>query len=360
MTSIPATGAVARRRWEHVRRGDVLRLAVPVAALAAVLALVVIGLLGESYATLPVRMSVLSTDDPLQIGAATNIRLQVTNKATHDIHPRFSVSWLPYPFYWDIDSGPATLAAGQTATYEIRAPEAVAAPHDGMKFQVKVNDATSITYAESSPIVRGNTPKEIVNPGLQMWTDHDPVTGLLQPAGWKIYTSRGDGDVTDVGPVADGNAQVTRFHLIQDGKPDPGDYAAAGLTQDVPFPKAPFTIRVNSDVPYRAITDGWLVTAFGLEFSRGDHERIWVLFQHTGIGNREYDLPNGHHIKVYDVPLGQWTDVSVDLQAMYKQLNWRAPDIITMKTFIAASSLQPTEIEGEIAGFTPSAAPGGQ
>lgn len=355
MTSVPVTVSLMRRARMRLLGEDArrrLRLwAVPAAVVVVAVVLVVLGVVGQSAATLPVDVQVVSTGDPLKLGATTQATVRLTNHGDHVVHPRFSVSWLPYPYYWKVNSGPAELAPDETATYEIEAPQSVAAPHDGERFQIKVNDATSITYAISAPITNGHGVLPIVNPALRMWTQQDPSSGLFSPAGWKIYRNTpGDNKATITPATVDG-LDAAYFHVVQSGKPDQDEWTHTGLQQDIPFPTEPLDIRVKSRVPYEAITDGWLVTAFGIEVSYGKRESIWLLFEPTGSGDKEYDLPNGQHIKVYDVPFDQWTTRTVDLGALYRQLNWAPRSRVSLKLFMGISSYTQANIDGYIEGI---------
>ncbi|HYM15484.1 MAG TPA: hypothetical protein VEZ14_07980 [Dehalococcoidia bacterium] len=368
MTSIPAT--VSRLRAAHRRllgedaRRLLRRYAVPSAALLVVLALAVLAVRGESSATLPVDVRVVATGDPLHLGATTQATVMLTNHGHADVRPRFSLSWLPYPYYWSVVSGPPILAPGQTATYQIEAPQSVAAPHDGERFQIKVNDATSITYAISAPITNGSAVLPIVNPGLRMWTQQDPSTGMFSPAGWNIYKHTDGDDVATITPGTALGVDAAYFHVTQSGRPDPDQWTHTGLVQTVPFANELLDVKVLSRVPYQAITDGWLVTAFGIEISYGKRESIWLLFEPTGSGDKEYDLPNGQHIKVYDVPFGQWATRTIDLPGLYRKLNWAPPRRVNLKLFMGASSFTRANLDGYIAGIglhesAPATQPGG-
>ena len=355
MTSLPVTMSLVRRARMRLL-GDAARqrlrlYTVPVVLVAVVAVLVVLAFAGQSTATLAVDVQVVSTSDPMRLGATTQATVQLRNHGGNAVHPRFSVSWLPYPYYWKVVSGPPVLAPNETATYEIEAPQSLAAPHDGERFQIKVNDATSITYAISAPITNGGGVLPIVNPGLRMWTQQDPASGLFSPAGWKIYEHTPDDNIATIAPVTTDGFDAAYFHVVQSGKPDPDEWTHTGLTQDIPFPSEPLDIRVLSRVPYQAITDGWLVTAFGIEVSYGKRESIWLLFEPTGSGDKEYDLPNGQHIKVYDVPFGAWTTRTIDLQALYRQLNWAPRQRVTLKLFMGVSSYAKADIDGYIEGI---------
>ncbi len=347
--SIPASArtisGAARRSWIPGARNGLI-----IAAVAAlVLALIVVAVQGESDATLPVDVRPVSTGDPFGLGATTVATVELHNRGHREIAPRFSVSWIPYPYYWRILSGPVILEPGQSATYMIQAPDSVSAPHDGERFQIKVNDTRGITYAISAPIEKKKRDLPIVNPSLSMWTQRDPATALISPAGWNMYERRDSDDRTTIEESDVFGIHAAHFHVVQSGSPDPGLWAHTGLTQDIPFPDQPFDIRVLSRTPYEAISGGWLLTAFGIEVRDGKRGMIWLLFQPTGNGDREYDLPNGNHIRVYDVPLNQWAARTIDLAALYRQLHRRVPERITLKLFIGASSSEPNEVDGYIA-----------
>lgn len=324
---------------------------IAVAVVALVAAMVVAGVLGESYATLPVDLRVTSTADPLDIGATTRATMTLRNRGRDEIAPRFSLSWLPEPYYWRIVSGPLVLAPGQSAQYTIEAPDSVSAPADGEPFQIKVNDSGSITYAISAPIEIPKRRLPIVNPSLSLWTQRDPATGFISPAGWSMYEHHDRDDRTTIRQADVFGVQAARFHVVQAGHSDPGLWAHTGLIQQVPFPTRPFEIRVLSRTPYEAISGGWLVTAFGLEIRDGSQNVMWLLFQPTGNGDREYDLPNGYHIKVYDVPFGAWATRTVDLPALYRELHRKQPRSVMLKLFLGASSAQANDVEGYIAGL---------
>jgi hypothetical protein len=326
-------------------------LVIPIAIVALAVMLIFEGRRGNANETLPVDMTVLSATDPLGIGATTNAVIDVENSGDTDLRPRFSLSWLPYPYYWHVVSGPPVLAPRQRATYEIDTPDTVAAPRDGETFTIRVNDAASIVYAASATITKEKRDLAIINQKLGMWTQRDQATGLLSPAGWAAYARRGDGDQTYVEQADVFGVSAVRLRVVQDGQPDPGSWSHTGLTQQIAFPDRPFDIRVLSQAPYQTVGEGWPVNAFGIEISDSANGLIWLLFQPTGDGDREYDLPSGHHIKVYDVPIDQWAERTVDLPDIYRRLNWEPSKKVTLKLFAAAASSQAADIQGYISGI---------
>ncbi len=339
----------ARRRARYL---TLLRVAAVPAALALLALVLVFAAVRGNARALDATVTVHYVADPSQIGATTEADVQVHNRESAAIRPRFSVSWLPYPYYWDVISGPATLAPGETATYRIRAPDTTAAPPDGQPFRIKVNDATSIVYAMSPSIDVPAPGLAIVNPGLHLWTQRDPATGLVSPAGWQIYAHRGADDKTSITEANVFGVHAARFHVVQAGHPDQGGWTHTGLIQEIPFPAAPIQFSVLSDAPYEMADGGWPLTAFGVEVSDSANGLLWLLFQPTGRGDLDYSLPSGHHIHVYDIPPASWQRVSVDLPAIYQRLHWAPPARVSVKLFIAAASAKANDIQGYIAGLT--------
>lgn len=350
MSSIPIAAVEPARKtrtaWPSPRN-----FIVPVVLALLAAGLSYVALHGGAAARLNVDLHVVSTSDPLDLGATTRATIELTNRGESDMRPRFSLTWLPYPYYWHVVEGPPILAAQQHATYVIEAPDAVAAPHDGETFSIKVNDAASITYAISAPIMIAKRDLSVVNPALKMWTQRDVSTGVVSAAGWNLYSRRGDGDATEVVPASAFGVSAVRFRVVQNGQPDPGGWSHTGLTQEIGFPEVPFNVTVLSEAPFEAQDGGWPVNGFGIEISDASNGLIWLLFQPTGNGDREYDLPSGHHIKVFDVPLNTWTKRSIDLPDLYHRLNWAPSKKVTLKLFIAAASSRQQDIQGYIAGI---------
>jgi hypothetical protein len=120
LTPVSAFPAHQTSRRKFPRLRDAI-LPAAIAALAAVLT--VAALRPNTGAALPVDLRVVSTSDPYAVGATTQATVALHNRGRADIRPRFSVTWLPYPYYWRIISGPAVLQPGAAATYVVEAPD---------------------------------------------------------------------------------------------------------------------------------------------------------------------------------------------------------------------------------------------
>ncbi len=303
---------------------------------------------GELAAT----VRVLDTSDPLQVGAMTRATIEVENRSNHPIRPRFSLTWLPNPAYWRVIAGAEMLDAGAIATYEIEAPESVAAPYAGEAVQVRVTDGDGRRFAMSEAAEVQPSRHAIANPTLGLWSQRNGLDAMQAPAGWYPYRQIGASDRATIAPDIVQGVDAARFNVVQDGEPDRGGWAHVGLAQEIAFPRKPFDVHVFSAAPYFANEAGWPLSAFGIEIDDRANGLIWLLFQPTGNGDRDYDLPNGQHIHVYDVPQRQWASRAVDLPALFGALDRKAPDKLTLKMFIAAESSRPGELEGYISGFT--------
>jgi hypothetical protein len=326
---------------------------VPAAVLALACALMLAALRSEHQEALDVGFSVLAVEDPLNVGATTRATVEVENTTRGEVRPRFSVTWLPYPYYWRTVSGSDLLQPGDTSVYVIEATSPTSAPQHGQPFNIRVNDGRSIAYAISDEVLIPKEHSGIRNMRFGFWSQPDPATNLSSPAAWTAYEQRGTGDETRLRSVDALGVPAVQFHVAQDGVLDEGQWSHTGLTQKVPFPGEPFSITLLSQAPFEAQPGGWPVTAFGIEVSDPSNGLIWLLFQSTGTGDREYDLPSGHHIVVIDVPRDQWTTQTIDLSSMYDRLNWAPADELTLKLFIAASSSKANTLNGYVAYISP-------
>lgn len=331
---------ISRTTWRN--------LIVPVALAVLAAALTFIALRSERYDSLQATVRVMSIQDPYEWGATTRATVEVRNDSERDIRPRFSVTWLPYPYYWSIISGPPLLKPGQAATYVIEARDSTSAPRHGQAFNIRVNDGRSIAYAISETLKVNAKEITVRNPDFAGWSKSDPATGATAPAGWNLYERQGTGDETDIGPADAFGVHAVRLRVAQDGQPDPGGWSHAGLTQEIPFPDKPLEVTVLTFSSYQAEAGGWPLTGFGVEIDDPRNGLAWILFQSTGLGNLEYDLPSGHHILVIDAPTAQWSTQTIDLGAMYRRAGWLPADTLTLKIFVAASSARANTVEGYI------------
>jgi hypothetical protein len=330
------------------------RLALIAACLAAVVAIAAVLAIrgGGTGGQLEATVRVLDTSDPLHIGSMTRATVEVENRSSRPMQPRFSLTWLPNPAYWRVIAGPETLEPRSIATYEIAAPESIAAPYAGQAVQIRVTDGEGSRFAMSAAAEVRPSGQTIANPTLSLWSQRNGLDAMQAPAGWYPYRQIGPGDRATIAPEAVQGVDAAHFNVVQDGDTDRGGWAHVGLAQEIAFPRKPFDIHVFSAAPYSANEAGWPLSAFGIEIDDRANGLIWLLFQPTSNGDRDYDLPNGQHIHVYDVPARQWASRTVDLPAIFGALGRKAPDKLTLKMFIAAASSRPGELDGYISGFT--------
>lgn len=345
------------------RPGKATVLLIAVLLLGGVLTLA--ALHGSYSESLPVSVRVVSVRDDSQVGAITSAVVRLTNHGARTVSPRFALMWKPQPARWRNISGPALLEPGATATYNIVTEDGATSPPLGQSFQVKVNDSGSIVSALSRTVHTEKGTYVLTNPRLVLWSKNDMLltpqytVNLAGPFGWTQWVRMGPDDQVAIDPVSISGAQAVRFSAVQGGKSDPGGWAYGGLSQQIDFPSVPLAVTTESRADFKMLPGGWPLTAFGVEVSDGVGHVAWLLFQQTGSGDLDYDLPTGQHIHVYDVSPGRWVTTTVDLRQMYSRLGWSLPKKLNLNLFVGASDRQRTSIEGYIAeiGAAPSARP---
>ncbi|MHB8752660.1 MAG: tetratricopeptide repeat protein, partial [Aggregatilineales bacterium] len=173
-------------------------------------------------------------------------------------------------------------------------------------------------------------PDLIANPSYFFWNDaqNSPLYWIPQsnpPDNGSVAMVRHDGrdalELTlNVGATADNRATLE--------------------TQTV-FPTTPFTIGVYAGAALQDST----ATVFGIEIDDG-HHTLWLVFDKATYSGA---IPVERMVTLSATP-GQWTDVTIDLAHLYKQIGWPLPALantayrgidadfrlITLRLFVAA------------------------
>jgi hypothetical protein len=335
------------------------RIGVPLAAIGLATMLVIMATHGSFSESLPVSVRVVSVSDSGQSGFITTVVVELANQSAHPLEPRFALVWKPQPARWRIAEGPARLEAHARAEYRLEPIGSVNAPPLGQDFEVRVNVPNSIVYAVSSAVRPKKQDLALKNPSLA-WFKGDAIAPTSSPIGWGEYERLGAGDTSLIEPASLFGVDATHFLVRQDGKPDTGGWAHTGISQEIEFPREPLMVTVLSRVTYKTLDGIWPLNAFGIQVSDPANGLAWLLFENTGSGDREYDLPNGQHMKVYDVKLGVWERKSVDLQELYRKMNWSPLGKIALTIFVGASSQLEQDVEGYVAGIFPVSGASGQ
>ncbi|MHB8629696.1 MAG: tetratricopeptide repeat protein [Aggregatilineales bacterium] len=306
-------------------------LAIGLAAAGLILAAIILAV--PSPLTVTVQSPVLIDAS----GRVSEITVTVANASDHMLLPRFAVQHgqtYTNPVGWHIDAGPATLQPGEVGAYRIAAPEDADSFYVGSPGQVIVTDGGN-QYA-----LRGLTtippdrsflwPDLIANPSYFFWNDaqNSPLYWIPQsnpPDNGSVAMVRHDGrdalELTlNVGATADNRATLE--------------------TQTV-FPTTPFTIGVYAGAALQDST----ATVFGIEIDDG-HHTLWLVFDKATYSGA---IPVERMVTLSATP-GQWTDVTIDLAHLYKQIGWPLPALantayrgidadfrlITLRLFVAA------------------------
>ncbi len=331
------------------------RFIVPLVAVGLAAVLVITAVHSSFTQSLGVSVRVDSVSDSDQSGFITDVSIDVTNESDHPIDPQFALVWKPQPARWRTIAGPATLAAHERATYQIEPIGAVNAPPLGQDFQVRVNAPNSIVYALSSTVTTQRQDLALKNPSLR-WLPGDAIASSAAPIGWNEYEQRGEGDVAEVAPASVFGIDATHLSIEQDGQPDSGGWSHTGLSQEIDFPSQPFDVTVLSRAIYKTSNGQWPLDAFGIQVSDASKHVSWLLFEDTGKGDLEYDLPDAPHMKIYDVHSGEWARRTVDLADLYRRMDWAPTATVTLTVFIGASSHLAQQFDGYVASIQPTSA----
>ncbi len=287
-----------------------VRLALPsVELLVGVPALVILGALIVFHAAPPAFM--IRIGEP--IGVAGNsvsaLQIEVTNNTGQTLTPRFSVqSWADQPFFWPIDAGPKTLAAGATSQYSISTTAPFATFDITQGAIINVTDAVEAGARAAAMLpadLSVNYPDSIPNGHFVYWLPNN-----ASPYLWDIRQSKlGTGSITlDTDPEIN---SVLKFRLI----PSPGPaYSSLSLGTRMPLPDVPFQLWVRPPAGSNQLPT--LDTLYGLELDVSE-QQVFVLF---GDAQRTGSLGENQPYWMIPAPPGVWSRLTLDLRAILSQL----------------------------------------
>lgn len=265
--------------------------------------------------------------DPERLDRASELDLRLTNEDALPFRPVFDVvrEGQSTRFAWKVVSGPAVLGAGESATYRIRAPAAVAALRYGQEFGVTVKDRDSSRVVKSAPLILERLaaePVRIANPRFTAWESPSREVGL-RPFGWRATTNGEPGEETVVRRIAEG----VRLEAGNVHRTASGPWCMAGLGQEIAHPpRLAIELTAASVLPRPDVTPA-VVT--GLEIADGDR-RVWIV--PTAVATQETRVRPGSldYVFVF-VPAepGKRIRTIVDVAAVYRSQGWPIPETVT-------------------------------
>jgi len=266
-------------------------------------------------------------------GMVFRLTVQVENNSPDQLVPRFMVQHRDTavnPLPWLIESGPASLAPGETALYQIASDgQPGFAAHDPA--QIVVTDAGGNQNLRAVTTIGPDQtflwPDAIPNPDFLYW-DKNTSTPIF----WDSYIAP-----SGVGSLSlDVQEGRTALAITLDSPYGPMSWAA--LNTAILWPREPISLWVY--------VEDETVSQRGIEIIDNER-RLTFLF---GTGDRAWQDGSQHYVIERRVPLGEWSRQTFDLQAAYDQAGWDPPafehvtyrnvtadfQIVTLTLFVSA------------------------
>ncbi len=287
-----------------------------------------------------VSVTVTAMADPTESDRITELWLDVSNPGPLDFVPNFVVpgNALKNWYAWDVESGPAVLRAGESASYHITTP-----PYTGIQsshsFTVIVLDAQDRPIQgrsdEVTPFI-DREPPAVLNPNFQAW-EHSMFHDTPLPYGWvhglflyedDQYAITGEDGVIQLDLWPDPNSGVTTQLL-----PPPFDgewieedrgWSLVSVRQRIDFPRQ-LTITIED-------TDRGVFSA-GARYQAGVYfqdpyarQEVVVLFAEpaTDADQPQTQLVRFDGLESYRILVTN-RSVSLDLLQIYEDNGWRLP-----------------------------------
>ncbi|MEK7784071.1 MAG: hypothetical protein AAB658_01440, partial [Chloroflexota bacterium] len=254
----------------------------------------------------------------------TRLKLTVINLDSATVTPHFAVqrnTGSP-PLTWQVDSGPARLAPGESADYVISAEAAnKAIPASGGGLVVVSDDRLRVAKripADPSFV----KPDHIVNPNFYFWG-----RGTNAPEGWRLELPDGASGVALVQPSSE-SAVLALQARVESGP------TSARLTQRIAFPDS-LAVWVYPDSGLRGFRP---FTSFrgasqnpeglyGFEFDDGSRV-LRLLF---GEAEGREKLSETEAVVLRLAPSNEWSKQVIDLPELYAELGWPLPPFSTRR-----------------------------
>lgn len=288
-------------------------LGVVAAAVGVLLVSSLVSLAGTSRVAVDVTsLRLEGSGDPVDA-----MEVRIHNASRRPLRPVVSVQrGSGQPFAWTMESGPDSLAPGETGTYRLRTdlPYRMILLAEGA--QVVVTDLGGDYrlrgVAKIPPDRSLLNPDAIFNASYHTAADADGI-----PWGWYLSSTAPGMPALRTGPTVKGFRAV---ELTLSPTPGREDWESLGLSQWIILPDGDITAWVRP--PNLDPTLGEpLGLAYGLEFDDGER-RLWVLF---GREVGEGEVAENHRFVSVPAPPGEWSRQRVNLRELYAHVGWPLP-----------------------------------
>lgn len=238
----------------------------------------------------------------------TRLKLTVTNLSETMLTPRFAVqrnTGSP-PLAWQVDSGPARLAPGESADYVISAGAAnKAIPASGGGLVVVYAGDGNLRGVQHIPADPSFVkPAHIANPNFYFWG-----RGTNAPEGWRLELPEGASGAALVQSLSQPVALTLSAKTVSGS-------TSARLTQRIAFPESVAVWVYPGNLE-----------AYGLEFDDGSH-MLRLLF---GEADGRERLSETEAVVLRRAPLNAWSKQVIELPELYAELGWPLPPFSTRR-----------------------------
>ena len=268
--------------------------------------------------------------DPDNIGAATMIRVTVTNLMSTPVSPIFFVKYSPLPYLWASNSS-SPLNSGSANSYVISAPDALSAVPHGDQFHVLIYDKlTWQLLGESLPSKADVPARSLENPELKWWV-LDPSVGTKVPFNWKLSLSNTDPVWSGIRPL--GVNGTSGVQMILNYTSTFSGIEELALSQKVLLNATSVSIHFNQSLTTSIASNLF----FGASITDSAHTLYYVFSDQT---TRQTITPYSTNTTVIlPTQKSQWNTIVLSPQSIWNAQNWATPQQVTFTVFLESNSV---------------------
>jgi len=268
--------------------------------------------------------------DPDSIGAATMIRVSVTNLMPTPVSPIFFVKYSPLPYFWASNSS-SPLNGGSTNSYDINAPDALSAVPRGDQFHIMIYDKLTAQLLGESSSSKADIPvRPLQNPELKWWV-LDPSVGTKVPFNWKLSLYNTDPVWSGIIPL--GVNGTSGLQMILNYTSSVAGMEQLALSQKVLLNATSVRIHFNQSLTTSIASNLF----FGASITDGTHTLYYVFSDRT---TRQTITPYSTNTTVIlPTQESRWNTIILNPQSIWNGQNWATPQQVTFTIFLESNSV---------------------
>jgi hypothetical protein len=267
--------------------------------------------------------------DPDGIGAATLIKVTVTNNLATPVSPIFFVKYSPLTYFWTTNSSPL-LNSASSSSYTISAPDALSAVPRGNQFHIVIYDKlTGQLLGESSSFKADVPARPLQNPGLKWWI-LDPSIGTRVPFNWKLSLTNTDPIWSGISPP--GVNGTSGLQIVLNYTSPIAGVEKLALSQKVLLNATNVSIHLNQSLTTNIASN----LIFAASVSDATHTLYYVFSDQTTQQTvRTYST---NTTIIIPTPRSQWTTIALNPQSVWNAQGWATPQQVTFTIFLESNT----------------------